>query len=219
VGTGRLAAAAAAFAVGLLLSEPAAGLPREEAILSAKDHPSAETRALAEAHADELLGLYEDVRRCAPRLDFQRHGIAFQRPRGAAAAAPHLTLWVWLDPGRPPRGPDLVARAAEAFRRHGQGLFRRLMARTPVFVDPRAGGYGLILTWLKPEPVGGRLVGESLALFADKLTVANFVHDTIAATTFLTRVEVRAFDGQTEVRLPRLAVEDDDGAAAPREAC
>jgi hypothetical protein len=51
-------------------------------------------------------------------------------------------------------------------------------------------------------------VGESLAVFADKLAVANFVFDTIAPSVFLERAGVRLFDGQTEVNVSRLPLDD-----------
>jgi hypothetical protein len=133
-----------------------------------------------------------------------------------------LTVWAWLD-GDPPPGVDLGARAVYAFGRHGHALFRRLVARSRVFGDSRVSGYGVILSWLRPtmgergsERGGerGKIVGESLAVFSDKLDAANFVHETIAAAVFLERTEVRVFDGQTEVAPPRLAVDDARARAA-----
>jgi hypothetical protein len=81
--------------------------------------------------------------------------------------------------------------------------------RSRVFGDSRVSGYGLILSWFRPTTGDrGKMVGESLAVFSDKLDAANFVHETIAPAVFLERAEVRAFDGQTEVGAPRLAVDD-----------
>jgi hypothetical protein len=192
----------------VLASDPAAALGPEEAVLPIDRHATAEARELAEAHAAELGQLYAEFRRCHPDLGLERHGIAFRRPRGASAGSPSLTLWAWLD-GDPPPGDSLSRRAVYAFARHGHALFRRLVARRGVFADGRVGGYGVILSWLRPAPgEGGKLVGESLAVFAGKLAVANFVHETIGPAVFLERAAVRAFDGQTEVGTPRLAVDD-----------
>jgi hypothetical protein len=120
---------------------------------------------------------------------------------------------VWIETGRTPAGTSLTARASTVFQRQGRRLFGRLLARSPVFADSRVGGYGLILTWLSPATRGGRLVGESVSVFADKLAVSNFVHETIGAGTFLGRAEVRAFDGQTEVASPSLTVADENAGA------
>jgi len=128
-----------------------------------------------------------------------------------------LILWVWVEPDRAPAGASLSARASTVFERYGRRLFGRLLERSPVFADARVGGYGLVLTWLSPATRNGRLVGESLSVFADKLAVANFVHETIGVATFLGRAEVRAFDGQTEVTSPGLTVGDD--GAGPGASC
>jgi hypothetical protein len=214
----RSVLAAATLLAGLLATDPAAGLDPEEAILPVESHATAEGRSLAEAYADELRQLHAEFRRCHPALGLERHGIAFRRPRGSSAGPQSsLTLWAWLD-GDPPHGRDLGQRAVHAFARHGHALFLRLVARSRVFGDPRVGGYGIILSWIRPGPGdGGKMVGESLAVFADKLAAANFVHETIAPTVFLERAAVRAFDGQTEVGTPRLAV--DDGRARGQTAC
>jgi hypothetical protein len=174
-------------------------------------------RGLAQEHAAELGRLQRELAPCAGRLDVLKHGIAFRRPQTRPGGPPHLILWVWIEPDRSPPGASLTARASTVFEGHGRRLFGRLLGRSPVFADPRVGGYGLILTWLSPATRDGRLVGESLSVFADKLAVANFVHETIGATTFLGRAEVRAFDGQTEVGSPTLTVADDGGR--PRASC
>jgi hypothetical protein len=213
-GRRRGALVASLVAAAFLAAGPGGGpaaLAADEAILPLEQHAAGEARALAAEHAGELRRLQAELQPCATRLDVQRHGLAFRRPQTQPAAAPHLTLWVWVDPGQSPGGVSLVARAAGVFERHGRALFARLLARSAVFTDPRVGGYGLILTWLSPAQRGGRLVGESLAVFADKLAVANFVHETIGAATFLARADVRAFDGQTELTSPSLAVDDDAG--------
>jgi len=203
--------AALALAAVLAAAGAAPGLAAEEAILPLDAHTVPDARALAGEYAGELRALNAGLARCAPELDVPRHGIGFRRPRGSAGGPPYLTLWVWLDPERPPRGPTLTSRASAAFGRYGHGLFARLLDRSPVFADSRVGGYSLVLTWLGPTERGGRLVGESLAVFADKLATANFVHDTIGPATFLARAEVRAFDGETELPPPALVL--DDGAA------
>jgi hypothetical protein len=179
-----------------------------EAILPPAGHVAGEPRALMEAHGAELRALAADLARCATVLSVERHGISFRRPQADPAAPPHLTLWVWLhDPT--PAGGDPTARAADAFGRFGQPLLRRLVLRSAVFADGRAGGYGLVLSWLGPTSRAGRAVAESLVVFAGKLATANFVHDTIGPSTFLERAAVRVFDGQTEVGGGPLVVADD----------
>jgi hypothetical protein len=176
-------------------------------------HTAGELRGLAQEHRAELTRLQAELAPCAGRLDVVRHGIAFRRPQKPPGSPPHLTLWVWVDPDRTPAGASLPARASTVFEAHGRRLFGRLLGRSPVFADARVGGYGLILTWLSPGTRDGRVVGESLSVFADKLVVGNFVHETIGATAFLGRAAVRAFDGQDEVGSPTLTVADDGGGS------
>jgi hypothetical protein len=215
---GRLGAAGGVLvaAVVLAIAAGAAALPADDAIVPL-DATSPESRPLAQAYAEDLRALHAAVAGCAPALDVQRHGIGFRRPRGTAGGVPSLTLWVWLDPDHPRAGRSFDARASDAFARYGQPLFARLLGRSRIFADDRVGGYVLVLTWLSPAQRGGRLVGESLAVFADKLAAANFVHGTIGPATFLGRAQVRAFDGETELAPPSLAL--DDGAAPPALPC
>jgi hypothetical protein len=195
----------------LALAGAAAGQGAAEVILPPAGHAAGEPRALAAAHAAELRALAAELHRCVPALSVERHGIGFRRPQADPGAPSHLTLWVWLqDPV--PAGADPAARAADAFRRLGQPLVRRLIRRSGVFADGRVRGYGLVLSWLSPTSRGGRVVAESLVLFVEKLTAANFAHDTIRPGTFLERAAVRLFDGQTEVSGARLAVADDSTA-------
>jgi len=201
------------LATTLALAGPALAQPADESILPPEAH-APDMRALVQEHAAGLRRLHAELARCAPELAIQKNGIAFRRPRGHSDGPPHLTLWVWLDGTRPPRGRSFGARAGEAFGRYGQGLFRRLLGQSAVFADARVGGYGLILTWVGPTERGGRVVGESLAVFADKVAVANFVLDTIGPEAFLSRAEVRAFDGETELPPPSLGLDD----AAPAQA-
>jgi hypothetical protein len=207
-GTRHATVVAAALAVGLVGPASAYAQSVGDGVLSFEEHAAGEARALAQTHAGELHALQSDIDRCRAGVAVQRKGIAFRQPRDFAADTPYLTLWVWLTSGQAPGGGDITARATDAFRRHAQALFRRLVGRSPVFADPRVGGFGLILTWVGPSPRDGRVVGESLVLFADKLTVANYVFDTIAPSVFLERAGVRIFNGQTEVPA-RLSVNDD----------
>src|SRR5262249_56616555 len=129
-----------AVAGGLFVTAARAPRPVDGAIPPPEDYRFPEARVLAVAHGAELVALYEDVRRCAPELDFQLDGIAFQRPRQSASGVPHLTLWVFLDAKRPPIGATTAGRAIEAVREYGRKLMRRLAAREPVAADRRVGG-------------------------------------------------------------------------------
>src|SRR5215510_14358757 len=88
------------LALALATAGRAVALPVAESILPLEAH-APDMRPLAQDHAAELRGLYDEVTRCAPGLEVEKHGIAFRRPKGGPATAVHLTLWVWLDQARP----------------------------------------------------------------------------------------------------------------------
>ena len=188
--------------------------PVEEAILPLAEYKAEDGRALAKAHLGELQALYRSVRRCAPELDFHRHGLGFRRPLGSDAEPLHLATWVWI-PSKPALPRDGIgARAAEAFRRYGATLVTQLAARETIHVDPRVGGYSLVLTWIKPQRADPP-IGESLVVFLPKSTVTPFVSGQATLTELLAQARIRAFDGQTEVSLGGLLTLDQAGSVRP----
>jgi hypothetical protein len=193
-------AAALLLVTALTGGEAGAQRPPHEAIPPLSDYRAPDTRALAETHHVELRGIYEDVRRCAPEVDFNKPGLGFRRPQDIPDAPPHLALWVWID--APGQGGDVGARAVEAFRLYARRLLARLVGRAAVYADPGTGGYMLVMTWVGPSQVAGRQVGETLVLRAEKPAAAGFVDGSLPAPAFLVRAAVRLFDGEREV-LPR----------------
>jgi hypothetical protein len=189
--------------------------PPDEAILPVDAHRGPDVQALARTHAAELRALYDEVRRCAPDLDIQHHGIGFRRPRGVANSLPHLALWLRLDAAGPLAGNDLAERAGQAFRRYARRLLPRLVARGSVHGDAQVGGYALLLTWIRTARAGDTPVGETLVVFADKRAVAAFVDRSLPASDLLGQALVRAFDGETEVTLGALPLGAQEPEPAP----
>ena len=199
------------LAVAFLVTEAGAVRPVDEAILPVEDYKAPEARALAQTYGEELAALYEDVRRCAPELDFQLDGIAFQRPRQGSSQSPHLTLWVLLDARRRLAGPSPAARAVEAIEQYGRKMIRQLSARGPVEADADVGGYGLILSWVGPRKIGNRAVMESFVVFAGKGSASAFAAGQASLREFLASADVRLFDGQQELPFPVLTTPDPPG--------
>jgi hypothetical protein len=199
----------------LAAGEGLAQRPAEDAIVPPAEYKNAESRALAQAYLSELHVLYDAVRRCAPEVDFHRHGLGFRRPLGLENVRPYLTIWVWLPSEPAPAGGSVSARASDAFRRYGPRLLPHLVARSQIHGDSRVGGYGLVLTWTK-QPAADPPIGETLVVFAPKPAVEPFVAGTSPIATLLAQSRIRAFDGQTEVPDPRLSIGDQEvGAPAP----
>ena len=203
--------------IGLLVLGTRAAWPQrtaEEAILPIADYKAQDTRALAQAYLAELRTLYESVRRCAPELDFHERGLGFRRPLGVDGLPPYLATWVWIpsEPALPADG--LAARATEAFRRYAPRLLPQLVARESITTDSRVGGYGIVLTWIKPGEADPP-IGETLVVFLPKAAATPFVGGTVTFTELLTQARIRAFDGQTEVKLTGLAIPDGEVHVPP----
>lgn len=174
----------------------------------------AQDRPLAQTYLDELRALYQSVRRCTPEVDFHQHGLGFRRPLGIDGLPPYLTTWVWIptEPALPADG--LGARATEAFRRFAPRLLPQLVAREVIHADGRVGGYGLVLTWIKP---GGAdpPIGETLVVFLPKAAVTPFVSGAGTFTDLLVQARIRTFDGQTEVKLGGLPMPTGEAPVLP----
>jgi hypothetical protein len=208
-------AAGASIAL-LVLGARAGGAQRsvEEAILPLAAYQSQDALALARSYRTELQALYQSVRRCTPELDFHPHGLGFRRPLGADGPSPYLATWVWV-PSQPALpGDGIAARSAEAFRRYAPKLLPLLVARERLHADSRVGGYGLLLTWIKPRG-GDPPIGETLVAFLAKSAVAPFVAGTATFGELLREAQIRVFNGQTEVDLTRLEIPDQEVPVRP----
>lgn len=215
--TGRTRWWVAGATILVLVLGTRAGWPQrsaEDAIFPIAEYKAQDGRALAQAYLGELQALYQSVRRCTPEVDFHQHGLGFRRPFGVEGLLPHLATWVWIpsEPGSP--GDGIGARATEAFRRYAPKLLPQLVAREVIHADARVGGYGLVLTWVKP-PGGDPPIGETLVVFLPKSAVTPFVGGTGTFADLLAQARIRAFDGQTEVKLTRLAIPDGERPVQP----
>ena len=205
--TGRSRGWAVGATIAVLVLGARPGWPQrsaEEAIFPIAEYKAQDSRLLAQGYLGELQALYQSVRRCTPEVDFHQHGLGFRRPLGVEGQPPYLATWVWIpsEPALP--GDGISARAIEAFRRYAPKLLPQLVAREVVHADSRVGGYGLVLTWVKP-PGGDPPIGETLVTFLAKSAVVPFVSGTATFTELLAQARIRAFDGQTEVKLNGLA--------------
>ncbi|MBI4611220.1 MAG: hypothetical protein HY726_19705 [Candidatus Rokubacteria bacterium] len=186
-----------------------AGSP-EDAILPLDHYKSDKARALAAAYAAQLTQIYDNVYHCLPWLQIGKHGLGFRRPRGIDRDNHYLSIWVWVDQISNPEFAAMppARRASAMFSRYGVDLLRRLSRHAPFASEPRAAGYAVVLSWLKPDGVvrpTAPAVAETLAVFADTATVDGFLALTVTPAQLADRALVASFDGKSE--LGRLALE------------
>jgi hypothetical protein len=97
------------------------------------------------------------------------------------------------------------------FSRYGVDMLRRMAALTDVVNDSHVTGLSVVLSWLKPgtSKPGQQAVNETVALFIDKTTAADFLAKRVGPDEFVSRARFNVFDGERLLgRLP-LQVWDD----------
>jgi hypothetical protein len=204
---------AALLAVLLVLGRAGGALAgAEEAVIPPEQYDSPKARSLAARYRDQLVQFYEQIYHCMPWLGV-RHGIGFRQPRGVQADERYLSIWISVDQqddGRFAAMPQ-ERRVSAMFSRYGVDLLRRMASLGDLAADANVSGFGVVLSWLKPgtDRPGRQPVSETLALFADKSTLLDFLAKKLPAAEFANRARFTVFEGEEAVgRLPLDVWED-----------
>jgi len=206
----RVAILAVALLLGSAVSAKAAS--PQDAIIPIGDYSTAKGRGLAEAHKAELLKLSEHVYHCLPWLAVVKNGIGFPHPNDAKADDRYLSLWVSIDQAEDPRfgAFTLPQRVSAMFSRYGVDLLRRMTKLTDVQSDTNVQGFTVILSWVKPGTATTKPINETIALFADKPVVADFLAQRLPAAEFAEKATFNVFDGKTKIGRVQLDIVQDD---------
>jgi hypothetical protein len=86
-------------------------------------------------------------------------------------------------------------------------MLRRMAGLSDVVDDSDVAGLSVVLSWLKPgtSKPGQQAVNETVALFIDKTTAADFLAKRVGGEEFMSRARFNVFDG--ERLLGRLPIE------------
>lgn len=202
------------FAVVLVLGSavPAKAAGPQDAIIPLAEYSTVKGRGLAEAHQTELVKLSEHIYHCLPWLAVVKNGIGFPHPNDAKADDRYLSLWVAIDQAEDPRfgAFTLPQRVSAMFSRYGVDLLRRMTKLTDVASDANVQGFTVILSWVKPGTATTKPVNETVALFADKAVVAEFLAQRLPATEFAEKATFNVFDGKTKIGRVQLDIVKDD---------
>lgn len=206
----RVAILAVALLLGSAVSAKAAG--PQDAIIPIGEYSTTKGRGLAEAHKAELLKLSEHVYHCLPWLAVVKNGIGFPHPNDAKADDRYLSLWVSIDQAEDPRfgAFTLPQRVSAMFSRYGVDLLRRMTKLTDVQSDTNVQGFTVILSWVKPGTATTTPINETIALFADKPVVADFLAQRLPAAEFAEKATFNVFDGKTKIGRVQLDIVQDD---------
>jgi hypothetical protein len=223
----RGAVAVLAVLLALAFVSPSLAAP-EDSITPLEQYNTPKSKALASTYKPQLLRFYEHVYWCLPWLGVAKHGIGFRQPKGITADDRYLSVWVMIDQtddgsfAAMPR----ERRVSAMFSRYGVDLLRRLTAMTSAASDADLTGFSVVLSWPKPGLPPDRPVSETMALFVDKASLADFLAKRLEPTEFANRVKLSVFDGKDPLTPGKLEIWEDTfnstyklkGYEAPKEA-
>jgi hypothetical protein len=206
---GAIAMTAVLVLAGLV--GPALASP-DDSIMPVEQYNTAKSKTLASTYKAQLVRFYEHVYWCLPWLGLvPRNGIGFRQPKGAERDDRYLSVWVTVDQtddgtfAAMPR----ERRVSAMFSRYGVDLLRRLTAMTNVASDANLAGFSVVLSWPKPGVPPTQPVTETLALFIDKTSLAEFLAKRMPTADFVSRAMLSVFDGKDPVGPIKLDVWED----------
>jgi hypothetical protein len=202
---------AALVAVLLLLPLTRSVAAPEDAVTPIEQYTTPKAKTLASTYKNQLFRFYEHVYYCLPWLGVLKNGIGFRQPKGVEADDRYLSVWVNVDQtddgtfGAMPR----QRRVSAMFSRYGVDLLRRMTAMTGAAADANLTGFGVVLSWPKPNTPPSQPVSETLALFIDKLSLGEFLAKHLQPAEFASRAKLSVFDGKDPVGPLRLDIWED----------
>jgi hypothetical protein len=223
----RGAVAALALLCTLAFVSPSLATP-EDSITPLDQYNTPKAKALAATYRPQLLRFYEHVYWCLPWLGVVKNGIGFRQPKGITADDRYLSVWVMIDQmddgsfAKMPR----ERRVSAMLSRYGVDLLRRMTAMTNAASDVDLTGFSVVLSWPKPGLPPDQPVSETMALFVDKASLADFFAKRLGPTEFVSRAKVSVFDGKDPLAPVKLEIWEDTfnttyklkGYEAPKEA-
>jgi hypothetical protein len=203
---------AALLFYGVSLTAQAYAAPAD-ALMPIEKYTTPKARSLANAHRLRLIEFSEQIYNCMPWLAVYPGRLGFPKYKDSADDERYLSMWIWVDQRE---NADFAAvpqerRASAMFSRYGVDMLRRMAALSDVVDDGDVAGLSVVLSWLKPgtSRPGKQPVNETLALFVDKATAADFLAKRVGAEEFVSRAKFNLFDGESLVgRVPLEVWED-----------
>ena len=199
-----------ALALTLVTATGALAAPLDDSVLPPDQYTSQKARTLGQKYATALHDLNAGIRHCLPWLSVHKESIGFFRPKHLDPAKDdrYLSLRIYVEQEISPEFASLrmEGRASAMFSRYVGSLLQRMTQHAEIVADTLLDGFTVIVDWRKPtsQPLG-RPVRETIAVFADRPTVAGYVAGRISVSDLAARVAVFGFDGETA--LGRLAIQ------------
>ncbi|HTI56292.1 MAG TPA: hypothetical protein VMC04_18795 [Verrucomicrobiae bacterium] len=198
--------------LGVCFAAPAFAAPAD-ALMPVEKYTTDKARNLANAHRLRLIEFSEQIYNCMPWLAVYPGRIGFPRYKDSPGDDRYLSTWIWVDQREDPVFAALPQerRVSAMFSRYGVDMLRRMAALSDVVDDGDVAGLSVVLSWLKPgtSRPGQQSVNETLALFIDKATAADFLAKRVGPEEFISRAKFNLYDGESLVgRVPLQVWED-----------
>ena len=197
-----------------LAGAPAMAAPSDASVLPPEQHTSDKGRRLAATYVGALRDLSARIYHCMPWVEVKKNGIGFYKPKHLDGDARYLSVNLYIDQQPSPEFAafSIEERASRMFSRYVGAMLRRMARPSGLLADGSLDGFTVILEWLKQLPTtpGGRPVHETIAVFLDRATVADFVGGRLPARELGARGRVLGWDGATALGALRVNSWDDD---------
>jgi hypothetical protein len=209
----RRGLAAVTFVALALAGGPVAAAPSDASVLLPEQHTSEKGRRLAATYVGVLRDLSAKIYHCMPWVEAKKNGIGFYKPKHLDGDARYLSVNLYIDQQPSPEFAafSIEERASRMFSRYVGAMLRRMAGPSALLADGSLDGFSVILEWLKQTPTtGGRPVHETIAVFLDRGSVADYVGGRLASRDLAARARVLGWDGATALGALRLSSWEDD---------
>ena len=210
-------AAVAFVAFALAGAPPVMAAPSDASVLSPEQHTSEKGRRLATTYVGGLRDLSAQIYHCMPWVEVKRNGIGFYKPKHLEGDHRYLSINFYIDQQPSPEFAafSIEERASRMFSRYVGPMLKRMGRTSGLVADKQLDGFTVILEWLKqvPSSAGARPVHETIAVFFERATVAEYLGGRLPSRDLAVRARVLAWDGETALGPMRVRSWDDDFVA------
>jgi hypothetical protein len=212
--TFRRGLAAVSLIAFALAGGPAAAATSDAGVLPADQHTSDKAKRLATTYGAAMRDLSARVYHCMPWVEVKKNGIGFYKPKHLDGDTRYLSINIYIDQQPSPEFAAFTVeeRASRMFSRYVGPMLRRMTRPPGLLADASLDGFTVILEWLKQAATapGGRPIHETIAVFVDRGTAADYVGGRLPTRELAGRSRVLGWDGATALGPLRLNSWDDD---------
>ncbi len=183
----------------------------DDALIPLERYSSTKAKTLASTHRRDMVRFYEHVYWCLPWLAIRNHTLGFPKRPGVEGDERYFSVMIDVDQTDDGSFAAMSRerRVSAMFSRYGLHILRQMLAMTKAASDDNVAGFSVALSWPKPGLPATQPVSETIALFVDKVSLAEFLAKRLPTADFVSRAKLSVFDGRDPVGLVKLDVWED----------